>query len=223
MPAGNEAHRAKPRSRSTPHQPRFIVHELNRSVSHNITTYPQDTPFSVERQPPAIRVLPAMLFKFGHLVAALSLHTALAAPSMEHHLEDIQCRCLTFRANERPTSCNFLESKGFGWRSAQILASQYDIKVQFASKSTISKVLLIPAPVPSDVLQTASTVDAQSASKDVNMSQNKIVCGFGQEVRHMSHHHREGEPDTHFVGQVIAWLMLFIATVRRWANTYWIR
>ncbi|KAF2632677.1 hypothetical protein BU25DRAFT_80198 [Macroventuria anomochaeta] len=155
-----------------------------------------------------------MLFNSSALVAALSLHTAFAAPAMEHkehHLEDIQCRCLTFRANERPTPCNFFESRGFDWRSAQILASQYDIKVQFASKSTISKVLSISAPLPSEVLQTTNTGDAQSASRDANISQNKIVCGFGKEVRRMSHHYRDYEPESHFVGQVIGWLMLFIA------------
>lgn len=156
-----------------------------------------------------------MLFRFSTLVAALVVGTAFAAPAMEHtkkepHLEDIQCRCLTFRANERPTPCNFFESKGFGWRSAQILASQYDINIQFASKSTISKALSIPAPLPSDVLQTTSTGDAQSASTDANINQNKIVCGFGKEVRYMTHHHQHHQPDGHFVGQVIAWLMLLI-------------
>ena len=155
-----------------------------------------------------------MLFKTSTLIAALSLHTAFAAPAMErheHHLEDMQCRCLTFRANEHPTPCSFFESKGFDWRSAQILASQYDIKIQFASKSTISKVLSIPAPLPSEVLQATSIGDAQSASREVNTSQNQIVCGFGKEVRRMSHHHRGYEPESHFVGQVIGWLMLFIA------------
>ena len=156
-----------------------------------------------------------MLFKLSTLVAALSLQSAFAAPAMEHrenHVEDIQCRCLTFRANERPTPCNFFESKGFGWRSAQILAAQYDIKVQFASKTTISKVLSIPAPIPSDVLQTTSFGPAQLAAKDANMSQNKIVCGFGKEVRRMTHHHhhRHHEPESHFVGRVVGWLMLFI-------------
>jgi hypothetical protein len=158
-----------------------------------------------------------MLLKFGILVAALGLHTAFAAPAMEHgehgehRLEDIQCRCLTFRANERPTPCNFLESKDFGWRSAQILASQYDIKAQFSSKSTISKVLAISAPLPNDVLQAISSGDAQTAPKEVNISQNKIVCGFGKEVRRMTRHHRYQEPESHFVGQVIGWIMLLIA------------
>ncbi|KAF9699101.1 hypothetical protein EKO04_003109 [Ascochyta lentis] len=152
-----------------------------------------------------------MLFKSGPFLVALSLQTTFAAPTIESHLEDIQCRCLTFRANERPTPCNFFESKGFGWRSAQILASQYDIKVQFASKSTISRVLSATTPLPSDVLQTTSYGDAQSASKEANISQNKIVCGFGKEVRRMTHHHRNHEPESHFVGQVIGWLTLFIA------------
>lgn len=156
-----------------------------------------------------------MLFKFSALVAVITVSTALAAPAVDHlkkepHLEDIQCRCLTFRANERPTPCNFFESKGFGWRSAQILASQYDIKVQFASKSTISRVLAIPAPLPSDVLDTTSKVDALSDSRDENISQNTIVCGFGKEVRHMTHHHLNIKPESRYVGQVVAWITLLI-------------
>ncbi|KAF3046691.1 hypothetical protein E8E11_004164 [Didymella keratinophila] len=156
-----------------------------------------------------------MLFSLSALVAAIAASTALAAPAMdrlkkEPHLEDIQCRCLTFRANERPTPCNFFESKGFGWRSAQILASQYDIKVQFASKNTISRVLAIPAPLPSEILDTTSKGDALSESSDENISQNKIVCGFGREVRHMTHHHLNVDPESRYVGQVIAWITLFI-------------
>jgi hypothetical protein len=149
---------------------------------------------------------------FGNsIIAALGLQTALAAPTMERpNLDEIQCRCLTFRANEAPTPCNFFESKGFGWRSAQILASQYDIKVQFASKSTISKVLSIDTPLPSDVLQITSYGDAQSDSKETNRSENKIVCGFGGEVRRMSSYDRSHEPQDHYVGQVVGWLMFFI-------------
>lgn len=156
-----------------------------------------------------------MWFNFSILVAVATVGTVLAAPTRDHpkkepHLEDIQCRCLTFRANERPTPCNFFESRGFGWRSTQILASQYDIKVQFASKSTISRVLAIPAPLPDDVLQVTASGDALSAAADANMSQNKIVCGFGREVRHMTHQHRHHESQTRFVGQVVAWIMLFV-------------
>jgi hypothetical protein len=85
------------------------------------------------------------------VLAGISAGSALAVPvteNREYRLEDIQCRCLTFRSNERPTTCNFLESKGFGWRSAHTLASQYDIQVQLASKSSISKLLSISTPLP---------------------------------------------------------------------------
>lgn len=156
-----------------------------------------------------------MLFRFDTFVAALSLQTAFAAPAMEAHqeaqLEDIQCRCLTFRTNDRPTPCNSFEPNGFSWESAQKLASENDIKVQFASKSTISKVLSISSPLPSDVLQVTSYGDALSASEGANINRNKIICGFGGEVRYMTHHHTSHEPEGHFVGQIIGWLMLFIA------------
>lgn len=154
-----------------------------------------------------------MSFKLSVLVAALGVCSAFAAPAVErrqNHLENIQCRCLTFRANEQPNQCNFLESKDLGWESAQTIASQHDIQVQFASKSTIAKILAIPDPVPSEVLQLVSIGDAQSMPKEAITSQSKIVCGFGTEVRHMAHHHQDDRLEGHFVGKVIAWLMLFI-------------
>ena len=116
-------------------------------------------------------------------------------------------RCITFRSPSPPISCNFLESPGFGWHSAQTLAAQYDIKIQFASKRTIASVLAVPAPLPSDVLQTTGAGDAEAALA-VDAQQNKIVCGFGGEVGRMTQ--RLGEPQTHFVGQVLAWLVLLV-------------
>lgn len=154
-----------------------------------------------------------MSFRLSTLVAALAFCSAFAAPATErreHHIEDIQCRCLTYRANEGLTPCNFFESKGFGWRSAQTIASQFDIKVQFASKSTISKVLAISTPLPNEVLQAISIGDAESASREATTSQNKIICGFGKEVRHMTQHLQDYRSEGHFIGQVIAWLMLLI-------------
>ncbi len=154
-----------------------------------------------------------MSFRSSILIAVLSVSSALAAPAItqrEYLLEDIQCRCLTFRANEGPISCNSFESKGFGWESAQALASQYDVRVHFASKETISKVLAIPAPLPSDVLQVTSAGDVQSALGGMKRSQNKIVCGIGKEVVYMSHDHQDLQSEGRFVGQVIAWLMLFV-------------
>jgi hypothetical protein len=154
------------------------------------------------------------MVKLSTILSGLSAGFAFASPvreNREYRLEDIQCRCLTFRPNERPTSCNFLESKGFGWRSAYTLASQYDIQVQFASKSCISRVLSISTPLPNDLLHIVTLGDAQSASSEttVDVSQNKIVCGFDEEVRQLSHY-QEYEATSHFAGQVIAWLMLLI-------------
>jgi len=154
------------------------------------------------------------MVKLSTILASFSAGFAIAAPgtvNREYRLEDIQCRCLTFRSKERPTPCNFLESKGFGWRSAHTLASQYDIQVQLASKSSISEVLSVSTPLPNDLLQIVALGDAQSASSEMRAgaSQNKIVCGFGKEVRQLSHC-QEYESTSHFAGQVIAWLMLLI-------------
>ena len=154
------------------------------------------------------------MVKSSTILVGLSAGFTLAAPVTEnraYRLEDIQCRCLTFRSNERPTPCNFLESKGFGWRSAHTLASQYNIPVQLASKSSISEVLSVSTPLPNDLLQIVALGDAQSASSEMkaDASQNKIVCGFDKEVRQLSHC-QEYEGASHVAGQVIAWLMLLI-------------
>lgn len=142
------------------------------------------------------------------IVASLGALT-FASPARghrEYRLEDIQCRCLTFRTNQRPSPCDFLDSGDFGWNLAQTLASQHDVPIQFAYQSTIDKVLSIPTPLPNKALQAVSVGDA---SGEANVNRNKIVCGFGKEVKQMSGY-QDYEGEGHYVGQVIAWLMLLI-------------
>lgn len=150
-----------------------------------------------------------MKIKLSAAIAGLGLafgtFASPAAERREHSLEDIHCRCLTFRTNERPAPCDLMDPKGFNWGSARTLASQYGVRLQFAYKSTIDKVLSIPAPLPNDVLQAVSGGDASS---EVNVSLNKVICGFGNEVEQMSRQ-QDSEGERHYVAQVIAWLMLF--------------
>ncbi|KAF2823396.1 hypothetical protein CC86DRAFT_384760 [Ophiobolus disseminans] len=144
-------------------------------------------------------------------LALLGAATTLAAP-MDHRLEDIQCRCLSFSTDAKPTVCTYMGAHKLDWHTATSLASDYDLKINFASQSTITKVLSINRPLPSSVLQTISDGEVMPVdSKDLLQKENKIVCGFGDEVKHMGDLNRDLEPECHFVGYVGAAFMLLIA------------
>ena len=145
------------------------------------------------------------------LLALLSVSTSLAAP-MDHRLEDIQCRCLSFSTDAKPTVCTYMESHNLDWHTANSLASDYDLKINFASQNTIGKVLSIHRPLPSSLLQCISEGEVMPMnSADLTQRENKIVCGFGDEVKHLGSHDRSLEPEYHFVGYVGAAFMLLLA------------
>jgi len=143
-------------------------------------------------------------------IALLSAFTTLAAP-IDYRLEDIQCRCLSFTTDAKPTVCTYMGAHQLDWNTANSLASDYDLKINFASQSTITKVLSIHRPLPSSVLQSISEGEVMSVdSKDLMQKENKIVCGFGDEVRQMGDEDRSLEPECHFVGYVGAAFMALI-------------
>jgi hypothetical protein len=155
-----------------------------------------------------------MLSKTGLVVPLLSLTTILAAPvEQEYRLEDIQCRCLSFSTSAKPTLCTYLESHGIDWHTAYSLASDNDLKIRFASKTTISKVLSISKPLPSSVMQSLNEGETQPLESTALMqSENKIICGLGDEVKHMGDHdHLKGmEPELHYVGMAVGALMMLV-------------
>ncbi|KAJ4373911.1 hypothetical protein N0V83_002650 [Neocucurbitaria cava] len=155
-----------------------------------------------------------MLFSNIGLVLSLVGFTATSvyAAPMEYRLEDIQCRCLSFSTSAKPTLCTYLESHGLDWDTAYSLASDNELKIQFASQSTISKVLDIRKPLPSSVLRTLSHGEAAplDVSSSLLQSENKIVCGLGDEVKHMGSPDMDLSSECHYVGAVVAALMLFL-------------
>lgn len=129
----------------------------------------------------------------------------------EPRLEDIQCRCLSFSTSAKPTLCTYLESQGLDWDTAHLLASENDMKIQFASKNTISKVLAIPKPLPSSVLQSLSHGEAVAPdAADLIKTENKIVCGLGDEAKHIGSHDANLDPECHYVGIVVAGFMCLL-------------
>jgi hypothetical protein len=105
-----------------------------------------------------------------------------------------------------------MESHNLDWHTASSLASDFDLKIQFASQDTITKVLAINRPLPSSVLQSISAGQvAPVDQKDLLQRENKIVCGFGDEVKHLGSHDRSLEPECHYIGYMGAAFMLLLA------------
>lgn len=153
-----------------------------------------------------------MFSKTGLLLSLLGLSTVLAAPvDQETRLEDIQCRCLSFSDSAKPSLCTYLESHGLDWHTAYTLATDHDLKIQFASRTTISKVLSIPRPLPTSVLRSLSEGEVLSVEADqTGMSENKIVCGLDDEVKHLGSEINGDEPELHYVGVVVGSFMMLL-------------
>jgi hypothetical protein len=145
------------------------------------------------------------------LLVLFSASITLAAP-LDHRLEDIQCRCLSFSTDAKPTPCTYMESQRMDWQTANSLATDYDIEIQFASDKTISNILSIHRPLPSSVLRAVNEAEIMPIHEDDLMQRkNKIVCGFGEEVQHLGSRDKTLEPECHFIGYVVAALMAIVA------------
>jgi hypothetical protein len=98
------------------------------------------------------------------------------------------------------------------WDTANTLASDYDLKINFASQSTITKVLFIRKPLPSSMLQSISEGEVLPIdARDLVQTENKIVCGFGEELRHLGESEGGLETECHFVGWVMGAFMVLLA------------
>jgi hypothetical protein len=145
------------------------------------------------------------------LLALLSASTTLGVP-MDRRLEDLQCRCLSVSTDAKPTPCTYMESYKLDWHAASSLASDYDLKIQFASQNTIVKVLSIPRQLPSSVLESIREGEAMSIhEQDLTQRENKIVCAFGDEMEYLDGSDSTLEPEYHFVGYIGASFMVLIA------------
>ncbi|KAF1841473.1 uncharacterized protein K460DRAFT_358223 [Cucurbitaria berberidis CBS 394.84] len=145
------------------------------------------------------------------LLLALFGCTAVLAAPMEHRLEDIQCRCLSFSTSAKPTLCTYLESHGLDWDTAYSLASDNNLQIQFASQDTISKVLEIRKPLPSSMLHVLSYGPAGPPdSTSLIQTEHKMVCGLGKEAKYMGRLDMDLGSEAHYVGVVVAAFMLFL-------------
>lgn len=170
----------------------------------------------------------ALLSLLGLATTAM---TVAAAPTPQHHrehrLEDVQCRCLSFSTNAKPTVCSYLALHSLDWDTAYAFAVYNDLGIQFASKATVSKILSIPKPLPSSILLSlggGKTNMPQSQrplpSREPHQQQGRpegpaasviqVVCGLGDEVKHLGSDVHFSKPELHYVGVVLAGLTVFL-------------
>ena len=152
-----------------------------------------------------------MFSKSNLLLFLTSLTSVLAAPTKQLRLEDLQCRCLTFSTSAAPTLCSYQELLTLDWDTAHSLATVNNLKMQFASRQAMTKVLTIAKPLPSSILQSiheGQALPLDPAEKVQN--ENKIVCGFGDEVQHVGIRDKSVEVEVHYVGTVLGLFMLLL-------------
>ena len=152
-----------------------------------------------------------MFFKSKLLLSFVGLASVIAAPTKQPRLEDLQCRCLTFSTSAAPTLCSYQELLTLDWDTAYSLATVNDLKIQFASKKAMTKVLALPKPVPTSILLSVheGQVRPLDPAKKVQ-NENRIVCGFGDEVEHVGDHEKSLEVEVHYVGTVLGLFMLLL-------------
>lgn len=152
------------------------------------------------------------MFFTNTILLSIGFTSVLAAPMRYTRLEDLQCRCLTFSTSAAPTLCTYQELLTLDWETAYSLASANRLKIQFASEKTTTKVLSLPRPVPTTILETLQEGEARplDPSKKVQ-HENRIICGFGGEVEHVNGRPSKSlTPEIHYVGTVLGLFMLLM-------------
>jgi hypothetical protein len=126
-------------------------------------------------------------------------------PPPPSSLSDLHCTCLHLSA--LPSSpCVSLPHIPLTWPAAYSLATEHNIPLHFATHTTIERILKMPSPLPTSVLQVAGRGPAVVALEG---GRDEIVCGFGG--RGEGSRSEEGADQGGFVSQVVAWLMVLIA------------
>jgi len=173
---------------------------------------------------PSNRQIPLLLTIMALTSASLAAPTQ---PQPTPQLEDLQCRCLTFSTSRTPTPCSYQELLTLDWEAAFSLSITNALPIQFASQTTMDTLLAIPKPLPLNLLQSmheGGEVSPLDPSSGVT-SENRVVCGFGQEVDGVSGRGRGGvEQEVHYVGTVLGLFMLatMVWVAGEWAWMRWV-
>ncbi|KAF2132091.1 hypothetical protein P153DRAFT_354742 [Dothidotthia symphoricarpi CBS 119687] len=147
---------------------------------------------------------------FSRLRFFCTLLTTILASPVDRELPGIQCRCLSLSMDTTPSACTILGFQSYSWQTAQSLAFKHNLRLEFASQATISHVMSTGRPMSDLVLWAVSHGEADLSPAKERETENKMICGYGDEVRKMSGY-GGAEPQTHGLGQVLGVFMLLVA------------
>ena len=117
-------------------------------------------------------------------LAAVAVAAPVRCPTPTRPLSNLQCNCLTFSPLSDPTQCSIPNAQDIDWQGARALAAKRDLRIQFASESTITKILAVEEPLPTSVLLRMSDGEPVLPEEDgANDIQDLIICGIGNEVK----------------------------------------
>jgi hypothetical protein len=148
------------------------------------------------------------------ILMALLLLTSTSFAHPTHHtprLEDLQCRCLSLTTDStKPTLCTYMEAMHrLDFYTASAFASEHNLKLHLASQDTVTKVLEINRPLPTEVLESISEVPEVEGAWV--QSEMRIVCGFGGEVERMGREEGdEVDVEEGIVGVVVMGCMVLV-------------
>jgi len=152
-----------------------------------------------------------MFTRSAFVFAFMGLTSAIATPTTSLSLEDIQCRCLSYSTSAAPMLCTYQELISLDWDTAYLLATTNDLKIQFASEAAVHQVLSIPRHLPTSVLQTVQEGEARPLDPSNRVqNENRIICGFGDEVEGVDSNDRNLVPEIHYVGAILGIFMLLL-------------
>ncbi|CAA9965599.1 hypothetical protein CFE70_008684 [Pyrenophora teres f. teres 0-1] len=164
-----------------------------------------------------------MLTRSALFFALMHLTSAFATPTKSLRLEDLECRCLSFSTSAAPTLCTYQELVLLDWDTAYLLATNNDLKIQFASEAAVHQVLSIPRHLPTSVLRTVQEGEARPLDPSSRIqNENRIICGFGDEIERVGDDDRDSVPEIHYIGVVLGIFMLLLI-VYLIAEYIWIR
>lgn len=122
-------------------------------------------------------------------------------------LAKLRCHCITFSHPADPAACVLAGSQNLDWDNAHSLASSRNLRLEFASKATISKILALERPIPASELLHMETPESFESG-------SKVVCGLGDEVKRefLSGSSKQLDPrgGDFYVSKVVAVLLLII-------------
>lgn len=143
-----------------------------------------------------------------YTLLTITTTTTFASP-VDRELVGIQCSCLSLSTKNAPSPCTILGFQNYNWPTAQYLASKHNLKLEFASQTTISKALSIDHPPPASALRAIAYGEADLSPRKGTETEDKMICGHGDEVRKMSGYGM-AEPESHGLGQIIGIFMLLV-------------